>query len=185
MKRSLSVALLSLLVVATAADAARVRVTKKGPRGRRTTVTVRTGFPIRRALPPVVVRPAPVVRVTPRAYLAPVAFGAVVVASLPSAREWHGSEALEREDGWTDFTMNVDRRGTRLFLQVDRGAAQVSFAEVVFENGEAQVVDFTDRVHRTGVYELLDFRDGRKVDHVRVVARASTQETEITLHLAS
>ncbi|MGZ5445656.1 MAG: hypothetical protein ACXW5U_24930 [Thermoanaerobaculia bacterium] len=185
MKRMFSVALLSMLVLATAADAARVRVTKRGPRGRRTTVTVRTGFPIRRTLPAVVVRPAPVVRVAPRAYLAPVAFGAVVVASLPANREWRGSEELEREDGWTDFTMNVDRRGTKLFLQIDRGAAHVSFAEVVFENGEVQVVDFVDRVHRTGVYELLDFRDGRKVDHVRVIAKASTEESEITLHLVS
>ena len=173
MKRSFPVALLALLLFATAAEAARVRVTKRGPRGRRTTVTVRT------------VRPAPVVRVTPRAYLAPVAFGAVVVATLPANRDWHASEALEREDGWTDFTKNVDRRGTKLFLQIDRGAAQISFAEVVFENGEAQVVEFKDSAHRTGVYELLDFRNGRKVDHVRVVAKASTKETEITLHLVS
>jgi hypothetical protein len=186
MKRTaFAVLTLTIFVLATAAEAGRVRVTRKGPRGRRTTVTVRTGFPIRRTLPAVVVRPAPVVRVAPRAYLAPVAFGAVVVASLPAHREWHSSEALEREDGWTDFTMDVDRRGTKLFLQIDRGAAQISFAEVVFENGETQVVDFNDHVHRTGVYELLDFRNGRKVDHVRVVAKASTRESEITLHLAS
>lgn len=185
MKRSFPVALLALLLFATAADAARVRVTKKGPRGRRTTVTVRTGFPIHRKLPSVVVRPAPVVRVAPRAYLAPVAFGAVVVATLPANREWHGSEELDREDGWTDFTMDVDRRGTKLLLEIDRGAAQVSFAEVVFENGEVQVVDFNDRVHRTGYYELLDFRSGRKVDHVRVIAKASTNESEIKLHLVS
>lgn len=186
MKQKTSVALLALFLLATAtAEAARVRVTHKGPRGRRTTVTVRSGFPIRRTLPAVVVRPAPVVRVVPRAYLAPVAFGAVVVSSLPAKREWRASEELEREDGWTDFTMNVDRRGTALYLQIDRGAAQVSFAEIVFDNGEAQVVDFNDRVHRTGTYELLDFRSGRKVDHVRVVAKASTNESEITLHLAT
>ena len=186
MKQKVSVALLALFLLTTAAaHAARVRVTHKGPRGRRTTVTVRTGFPIRRTLPAVVVRPVPVVRVAPRTYLAPVVFGAVVVASLPANREWHASEELDREDGWTDFTMNVDRRGTALYLQIDRGAAQVSFAEVVFENGEAQVVDFNDRVHRTGTYELLDLRSGRKVDHVSVVAKASTDESEIVLHLAS
>jgi len=184
-KRTFSIALLSVLIFATAAEAARVRVTRKGPRGRRTTVTVRTGFPIRRTLPTVVVRPAPVVRVTPSAYLAPVVFGAVVVASLPPNRDWHASEALEREDGWTDFTMNVDRRGTKLFLEIDRGSAQVSFAEVVFENGEVQVVDFNDRTHRTGFYELLDFHNGRKVDHVRVIAKASTNESVIKLHLVS
>ena len=170
MKQLLSLTLLSALLFSTAAEAARVRVTKRGPRGR-TTVTVRT------------VRPRPVVRVTPRSWLAPVAFGAVVVATLPPAREWHDSEELDREDGWTDFTMNVDRRGTKLLLQIDRGAAQIDVAEVVFDNGDAQVVEFADRVHRTGTYELLDFRNGRKVDHVRVVAKASTKETEITLHL--
>jgi len=150
-------------------------------------VTVRPGFPIRRTLPTVVVRPGPVVRVTPRAYLPAVVFGAVVVASLPpaNARVWASSEVLEDEDGWTDFTMNVDRRGTALLLEVERGTAQVSFAEVVFENGDAQVVDFDDRVHARGVYSLIDFKDGRKVDHVRVVAKSSGPATEIKLHLVS
>ena len=183
MKRTLSIALLSTLILTTAAEAARVRV-RKGPRGR-THVTVRTGFPIHRTLPTVVVRPAPVVRVAPRVYLAPVAFTAVVAASLPTNRAWRDSEELEREDGWTDFTMNVDRRGTRLLLDIERGSAQISFAEVVFENGEAQVIDFNDRVHRAGVYSLLDFRDGRKVDHVRMVAKASRENTQIRLHLVS
>jgi len=183
-KRILSIALLSTLILTTAAEAARVKVVRKGPRGR-TKVTVRTGFPIRRTLPTVVVRPAPIVRVAPRVYLSPLAFAAVVAVSIPANQAWRGSEELEREDGWTDFTMNVDRRGTALFLQIDRGAAQISFAEVVFENGEAQVVDFADGVHDRGVYQLLNFKDGRKVDHVRVIAKASTKETEITLHLAS
>jgi hypothetical protein len=180
----LSIALLSALIFTTAAEAARVRVVRKGPHGR-TRVTVRTGFPIRRTLPTVVVRPAPVVRVAPRVYLAPLAFAAVVAASIPANQAWRGTEELDREDGWTDFTMDVDRRGTALYLQIDRGTAQISFAEVVFENGETQVVDFNDRVHRNGVYTLLDFKNGRKVDHVRVIAKAATNETEITLHLAS
>lgn len=169
MKRLLSLALLSTLVFAAAADAARVRV-RKGPAGR-TRVTVRT------------VRPAPVVRVAPRVHLAPVAFGAVVVATLPADREWHAAEVIDRREGWTEFTKNVDRRGTKLLLEVDRGAAQISYADVVFENGEAQRVDFRDGVQRTGFYELLDFRSGRKVDHVSVVAKASTHETKIVLHL--
>ena len=148
-------------------------------------VTVRPGFPIRRTLPTVVVRPGPVVRVTPRVYLPAVAFGAIVVASLPpaNARVWASSEVLEDEDGWTDFTMNVDRRGTGLLLDIDRGAAQISFAEIVFENGDAQVVDFNDKVHARGIYSLLDFRDGRKVDHVRIVAKADTDAAQIRLHL--
>src|SRR5438128_121963 len=83
----------------------------------------------------------------------------LVVASLPpvSARPWTAAEVLDRDEGWTDFTMNVDRRGSGMLLQIDRGAAQLSFAEIVFENGDTQVVDFNDAVHRTGTYSLLDF----------------------------
>lgn len=187
MKQRIAFALLAALSLLPFADAeaARVRVTKTHTaRGTRTRVTVTRGFPIRRTLPNVVVR-GPVVRVAPRTYLAPVTFGAVAVATLPpaSSRAWVGNEVLEREDGWTDFTLDVDRRGSRLILDVGRGAAQISFAEVVFENGETQVVDFNDHVQRTGSYSLLDFRDGRKVDHVRVVAKADTSASNIRLYL--
>ena len=187
MKRIIAISLLlgsSLLMVPNDVEAARV-VVRKGPRTTRVKVNVRTGFPIHRSLPNVVVRPAPVVRITPRVYLAPVAFTAVAV-SLPAAnsRAWSGAETLEREDGWTDFTMNVDERGRSLLLEISRGAAQVSFAEVVFENGDAQVVDFNDRVQATGVYSLIDIRDGRKVDHVRIVAKADTRQSVIRVHLA-
>lgn len=187
MKRLVVIALLAttaLLTIPVETEAARARV-RRGPRGR-VHVTVRPGFPIRRTLPSVVVRPAPVVRVAPRAYLGAVAFTAVAV-SLPQrdVRVWTGVETLDREDGWTDFTMNVDRRGTRLLLDIENGGAQISFAEVVFENGNAQVVDFNDRVHRSGVYSLLDFADGRKVDHVRIVAKPQNDATQIRLHLVS
>ena len=53
----------------------------------------------------------------------------------------------------------------------------------MFENGEAQVVDFNERTLRQGTYSLLDFTNGRKVDHVRVVARAAGRDTEITVVL--
>ena len=180
MKRLIAIAILIVLSLANIAEARRVRrVVVRGPRVR---VTVRPGFPIRRTLPNVVVRPGVTVRVAPRVYLAPVVFTAAVVASLP-ASDWRLSEDIDREDGWTDFTMDVDRRGNRLYLQIDEGAAQISFAEVVFENGETQVVDFNDRAHARGVYTLLDFANGRKVDHVRIVAKAAGDDTQITLHL--
>jgi len=179
-KRLIAIAILIVLSLANIAEARRVRrVVVRGPRVR---VTVRPGFPIRRTLPTVVVRPGVTIRVAPRVYLAPVVFTAAVVASLP-ASDWRLSEDLDREDGWTDFTMDVDRRGNRLYLQIDEGAAQISFAEVVFENGETQVVDFNDRAHARGVYTLLDFANGRKVDHVRIVAKAAGDDTQITLHL--
>lgn len=156
---------------AETADAARVRV-RKGPAGR-TRVTVRT------------VRPVPVIRVTPRVHLAPVVFTAAVVTTIPSNQVWRDSEELNRNEGWTEFTMNVDRRGDKMLLQIDRGAAEISTVEVVFDNGEAQLVDFNDRTYGKGIYALLDFKDGRKVDHVRVVAKAESRETEISLHLMS
>lgn len=187
MKRLVSVALLALTIISLPGVAEAGRTKVKKVRGTRVKVTVRPGFPIRRTLPNVVVRTAPVVRVAPRAYLAPVVFGAVVVSSLPApaARVWRQDEVIESADGWTDFTMNVDKRGTRMLLEIDNGAAQMSFAEVVFDNGEAQVIDFNDGTHRRGVYSLLDFKDGRKIDHVRVVARSTSNSSRITLHLVS
>jgi hypothetical protein len=176
--------LLALLPLGAPASAApRVRVVHRGPRA---VVRVHTGFPIVRPLPHVYVRPAAVaVRVAPRVFLPPVVFGAVVVASTPAADTvvWHGSEDLERDDEWTEVTMNIDHRGRALLLEVGGGEAQVSFAEVVFENGDTQVVDFADRQHRTGLYNLLDFKDGRKVDHVRVVAKSVGDEAQITVRL--
>src|SRR6185295_10281734 len=185
MKRRLAAILVVLFAFAITpgAEARRVRVVHRGPR---TTVVVHRGFPLHRAFPHVYVRaPRVAFRVAPRVFLPPVVFGAAVVATLPApeVRLWREAEVLDREDDWTEFTLNVDRRGSKLLLEVDKGPAEISFAEVVFENGEAQVVDFSDRPHRQGVYSLLDFKDGRKVDHVRIVAKAAGASTEIALHL--
>ncbi|HKR63779.1 MAG TPA: hypothetical protein VJZ00_08605 [Thermoanaerobaculia bacterium] len=170
-KAVIALTLVSLFAFASGSQAARVvRVRTRNAHVTRVRVNV--------------VRPAPVVRVAPRVYLGPVTFREVRVATLP-ATVWTSSENLNRREGWTEFVMNVDKRGTRLLLDIDRGAAQISYAEVVFENGEAQVVDFNDSVHRTGIYSLLDFADGRKVDHVKVVAKADSGDAIIRLHLVS
>ena len=147
----------------------------------------RPEFPIRRHLPAAVVRPTHRVIVRPRAYLAPVEFGAVIVPSLARARGqvWEERETLKSRDGWTDFTMNVGLRGRRLVLGIDRGAAQISFAEVVFDNGESQVIDFNDQTERTGLYTLLGLSPGRTIDHVRVVAKADSRASELTLRLTT
>jgi hypothetical protein len=186
-KRVVAIALAAFVVLSLAVETqARVVRVRRGPAGR-VRVTTRPGFPIRRTLPNVVIRTGPVVRVAPRVYLGAVAFTAVALATLPPAnvRAWTATEEFDREDGWTDVTMDIDRRGTRLVLEVEEGPAQISFAEVVFENGEAQVVDFNDRVQSRGVYSLLDFKDGRKVDHVRLVAKAQRDETRIRVHLVT
>jgi len=184
MKRVFTVVLLLVLglQIAAPALAARVRVVKRGHH--RTTVVVRRGFPIARAPRAVVVRaPRRAVVVAPAVFLAPVAFAAVVVAA--PAREvvsWEDSETLVKDEDWTEFTLHADQRGRELLIEVE-GRAQVEWAEVVFGNGEAAVVDFAARTHRPGLYRLLDFRDGRHVDHVRMVARAKSETARITLRM--
>jgi hypothetical protein len=185
--------LVSVLLIATVlpvlepAFAARRVVVKRGPH-RRTTVVVHRGWPLRRPARVVVVRPArTVVRVRPAVYVAPVVFtaAAIAVASAPAADVivWEDAETLSRDEDWTEFTLNCDARGTRLWIEVKAGKVQADWAEVVFENGDTQVVDFKEKTHGVGLYPLLDFKDGRKVDHVRMVARARTDEARVVLRM--
>lgn len=151
----------------------------------RSHVVVHRGFPIRRTFPVVVVRPARrAVVVAPRLFLAPLVWHATVV-SLP-ARDllvWEDAETLTRDDDWTEFTLAAGDRGTKLFLEI-HGKAQVEFAEVVFANGDCQTVDFESHTHKSGTYSLLDFADGRQVSHVRMVARARSDEARLVLRMA-
>lgn len=185
MKRLAGLALFfaTLLALAAPAEAVRVRVRH---RGHRTTVVVRPGFPIRRTLPVVVVRPPRVaVRVTPGIFLPPLLYAPVVVTTIPvrEAIVWEGTEELDADDDWTEMTLNLDQRGKALLLDVSGAHVQLQFAEVVFENGEAQVVDFDEKSLAPGLYNLLDFKDGRKVDHVRVVARAKKNDAKISVRM--
>ncbi len=184
------IALLLLLLVgaqfAEPAFAARRAVVRH--RHHRTTVIVHRGWPLRRPARVVVVRPARVVvRVTPGVYLAPMLFaGAVIAATSAPAHDvlaWEDGETISRAEDWTEFTLNCDTRGTRLWYEVVEGKVQADWAEIVFENGDTQVVDFAEKTHGTGLYPLLDFKDGRKVDHVRMVARAKTEAARIVLRM--
>lgn len=163
------------------------RADVRRPARHRTVVVVHRGWPLRRAPRAVVVRPArgPVV-VAPAVFLTPVAFAAASLTTVPArdALIWEDTQLLDREDDWTEFTLTCDARGRQLFLEIGSGRAQFDWAEVVFENGDAQVVDFNEKTHGPGLYSLLDFRDGRKVDHVRVVARARTDEAKLILRMA-
>ena len=53
----------------------------------------------------------------------------------------------------------------------------------MFGNGEAQVVDFGEKTHGAGLYSLLDFRDCRHVDHVRILARAKSDDARVVLRM--
>jgi hypothetical protein len=112
--------------------------------------------------------------------------GVVVAVATSPARDilvWEDGETLTRDEDWTEFTLNADSRGTKLWLQVVDGRAQFDWAEVVFENGDTRVVDMKEWVRGPGLYPLLDFADGRKVDHVRMVARAKTPDARVVLKM--
>jgi len=175
------------VALAEPASARRVVVVHKGPH--RTAVVVHRGWPLARPARVVVVHPSVVaVRVQPRLYLRPVVWTpatAAVVASHPvaDALSWMDNALLVKDEDWTEFTLNIGRRGTKLWYEVANGKVQADWAEVVFLNGESQVVDFAERTQDPGLYPLLDFGRGRIVDHVRMVARSKTDDARVALRL--
>jgi hypothetical protein len=132
-----------------------------------------------------VVAPRVAIRVHPLRYFAPVLWVPVVVAP-PAAPDlvWEDAQELAKDDEWTDFTLNANQTGRKLFIEVARGTASLDFAEVVFENGDTHVVDFGEHPREPGLYSLLDFADGRKVDHVRMVARADSETSRVVLRMS-
>ena len=184
MRRFLVVSLIALSAVLLTAEtgAARVKIVER--RGHvRTKVVVHAGFPIRRALPMVVVRRRPVV-VTERLVYAPPVIWRPLFVSLPPRERlvWEDGETLQKSEGWTEVALDVNDRGEQLYLELT-GRTQLDWAEVVFGNGQAEVVDFNAGTHRPGIYSLLDFRDGRTVRYVRLVARAMSPESRVIVRL--
>ena len=178
---------LTLLQPADQAFARKVVVRRGGgPVVHRTTVVVHPGHPIRRAMSrTVIVRPARtrVVVGASLVFLPAVVWGATVVSLPPRERLiWEDSEVINRHEDWVDCNFGVDRRGDALFLRVD-GRAILDFAEVTFENGQVQVVDFQERMHKSGLYELLNFADGRHVKTVRLLAKSQTETTKFTVFM--
>ncbi|MFN2510442.1 MAG: hypothetical protein ABR568_03240 [Pyrinomonadaceae bacterium] len=153
----------------------------------RTRLVVRNGYPIRRVLPAaVVVRPARrVVTVGgPLVFLPSVVWTPRVVAMPAGDRlVWQDIEVIEREEGWVDSNFGVDSNGNALFLQIN-GTAELNFAEVAFANGNVQVVDFNGRTHGSGIYNLLDFADGRHVKTVRLLAKSESDRTKLAIFLS-
>jgi hypothetical protein len=181
-------ALAAMFLCSTDLSAQRRRVVVRRAPVRRTTIVVRPGHPIRRALPrTVIVRPArtTVVVGRPLVFLPAVVWRPAIVTLPPRERLlWEESEALAKEDEWVDCNFGVDKRGGALYLEIE-GTAQLNFAEVTFDNGDVQTVDFEDQEQKAGVYQVLDFADGRIVKTVRVLAKSNTDESTLTLYLRS
>ena len=93
---------------------------------------------------------------------------------------WEDSETITRRDDWVDTHFSVNNTGDALFLRVE-GRASLDFAEVHFRDGQVQVVDFNERATEAGTFALLDFRDGRFVQGVRIVARARSPRAVLTV----
>lgn len=152
-----------------------------------TRLVVRNGHPIKRVLPnSVVVRPAHrVVTVgAPLLFLPHVVWAPRVVSMPPSDRlVWQDNESIDRDEGWVDSNFGIDESGNALFLNLT-GTTALNFAEVVFANGNVQVVDFNANSHAPGFYRLLDFNDGRHVKTVRILAKSESDTTKLSVYLS-
>jgi hypothetical protein len=188
MKKRWLIVFLAVFLLGLQGLAATASSGQKRRHRRRTVVVVHKGFPIVRPLRHVIVHPIiRPYRIAPRICL-PVAFwtGVVVTASAipaPHFIVWEDGENLLAEEDWTEFTLNCANTGTKLWLEIVKGRVRLDWAEVVFGNGEAQVVDMKEFVRDPGYYLLLDFANGREVDHVRMVAKAESPEARVVLKI--
>lgn len=183
--------ILAFLIIFTSVEPAFAGRFHRGPgrgvhRGphRRTVVVVRPGHPIRRPLRTVYIRPyrGAIRPIVPLVFLPLVVWSAAASAHPQQDHVvWEDSETLTPTEDWTEFSLSANNRGQKLLLEVSNNPVQIDFAEVVFENGDCQVVDFNEASQNPGTYSLLDFKDGRKVDHVRVIARAPNDSAKLAL----
>ena len=154
---------------------------------RRDEVVVYRGWPLRHRPPRVVTthRPRVNLLVAPVVFLPLVAWNGDAVKSRPARNVlvWGEGETLVAAEGWTEFTMICNTRGTLLWLELPAGRVQFDWAEVVFENGETRVVDMKERTRGTGLFRLLALKEPRMVDHVRVVARARTRSARVVMRM--
>ena len=159
---------------------------RRGVVVRRNRIVVRPGHPVARAARlNVVVHTAhkAVVVTAPLVFLPVIAIGAVAVTLPPRERLiWQDTETITRDEDWVESNFGVDDRGDALYLQIE-GSVQLNFADVTYENGEVQVLDFNERTHGSGTYRLYEIPGVRNVKTVRLVARARSDEATLRLYL--
>lgn len=150
-------------------------------------VVTRPGHPIRRTLPAaVIVRPAHtrVVVAGALVFLPAVVWTAAVV-SLPARDRlvWQDSESFDKDEDWVESNFGIDSKGNALYFEL-AGRAELNYADITFNNGEVQTVDFEEKVRTPGTYRLLDFANGRHVKTVKILARARTPHAKISVLMA-
>jgi hypothetical protein len=153
----------------------------------RTRLVVRTGHPIHRALPAnVVVRNArrTVVVHRPLVYLPGLRWRAAIVPLPPRERiVWTDTQTIARDEEWVDTNYGVDASGNALYLDMS-GKTRLNFAEVAFDDGHVQVVDFNDETHDPGVYKLLDVNANQHVATVRILAKSESDDSKLAVYLS-
>lgn len=154
----------------------------------RSEVELHKDWPLKREAHVVLVRPAKGnARVEPKSYLATVRPGRRIAMknAAPSRANvlWEDSLWLSKSDYWTQLTLGSGSRGTRLWLDLRGGKAKFDWAEVVYDNADAEVVDFKGKTLGPGLYSLLDPDAPRVVSHVRMIARAESKEPRVKLIL--
>ena len=188
MTRFFTGCLLSILGLALAGSSLATQNTARPHKTqyRRSMVEVHHEWPLRRAQRMVVVHPARVrYGVTPAAFL-PVVMWSGAVSTRKPVREdllWEDGETFIADVNWTQFTLNCSAPGTKLWLQVAKGSIQFDWAEVTFDNGATCVVDMRTWIRGPGLYTLLEFPERRRVDHLRMVARARTEQARVVARL--
>lgn len=180
-----------LLLAATGAVAQRRRAVvvhpARHPVAARHALVVRSGHPIHRLLPrEVVLRPAhrAVLVRAPLRYLPALTWRAAFVTLPPRERiVWQDTQTIERDEEWVDTNYGVDGNGNAVFLHID-GNAQLNFAEVTYENGSVQVVDFNEESHGAGSYKILDLGGGEQhVMTVRILAKSESDDAKLAVYL--
>jgi hypothetical protein len=133
-----------------------------------------------------VVRPArkTVVASSPTVYL-PALVWTPSTAFIPGNDRlvWQDSEDFSSDEGWVDTNFGIDERGNALFMDI-QGRTLFSFGEITFGNGNVQVVDFSERAYGPGCYRLLNFADVRSIETVRMLAKADSRDSKVTLYLS-
>jgi hypothetical protein len=182
--RSLVLLLSLVMLTACATLVGEARVAKHRPARR--VVVVQPGWPLRRPPRHVMVHPdRVVVRVAPRVFLPPIVFVNVVVHARPPHEHitWEDGETITRDEDWREVILDCDATGSRLWYEIEDGRLEGDWAEVVFADGSAQVVDLATTTQGVGLYPLLDLRGPRHVDHVRLVLRARSRECRFVLRI--
>ena len=153
----------------------------------RTHLALRPGHPIHRVLPAnVVVRTArrTVVVHRPLVFLPALRWRAGIVPLPPRERiVWTDTETITREEDWVDTNYGVDASGSALYLDMS-GKTKLNFAEVTFDDGHVQVVDFNEQSHGAGSYKILDLGAGEHVMTVRVLAKSESDDTKLAVYLS-